>query len=560
MRETGNFTGAREIETLAGGVERGQPSCGWFAHRERLADAENRRQPSGEAHHDLGGLLMMFDRSTHGGAAIARPLLSILLVLTSLACSRAPEPLSAQTDPRDANAAAETISAADLRVRIGALAHDSMRGRPTPSPELEKAARHIARRFESFGLLPGDGDSYLQTFPLTFSSRGASDGESLTIDGPGGGAIGSEDFIAVPSVSGRATGELRVVDLGAPGVLTGTIALVSVSQSNANAALTSARDLLDAGASGVLFAVDASDQYFEGLRRFFSRERMAVGVPDELIAPTALVRMSSLPAALQSAIGSGGPAGQFSANLRTSASFRQDQALNTIGWIEGSDPELRDEYIVFTAHMDHVGVGRPVDGDSIYNGADDDASGTATIIELAEAFASLPTPPRRSLVFMTVSGEENGLLGSAWYAEHPLFPTEETVANINIDMIGRNWEDTVVAIGRDESTLGDILERVLEEHAELGLAMIDDPWPEENFYFRSDHFNFARKGVPILFFFTGPHEDYHGPNDEADRILYDKTARIGRLIFFLGIEIANEADRPQWDAAAYRRIVEGAGS
>ena len=135
---------------------------------------------------------------------------------------------------------------------------------------------------------------------------------------------------------------------------------------------------------------------------------------------------------------------------------------------------------------------------------------------------------------MTVSGEERGLLGSAWYAENPLFPIGATVANLNIDMIGRNWRDTVVAIGRDESTLGTALEETLREHPELGLEMIDDPWPEENFYIRSDHYNFARKGVPILFFFTGTHEDYHGPNDEADRILYEKTARITRLIFHLG--------------------------
>ena len=210
--------------------------------------------------------------------------------------------------------------------------------------------------------------------------------------------------------------------------------------------------------------------------------------------------------------------------------------------------------------MDHVGIGRPVDGDSIYNGADDDASGTAAIVELAEAFASLPTPPRRSLVFMTVSGEERGLLGSRWYVEHPLFPLGATVANLNIDMIGRNWRDTLVAIGREESSLGASLTATVQAHAELGLHLIDDPWPDENFYFRSDHYNFARVGVPILFFFTGPHEDYHGPNDEADRILYDKTARIVRLIFHLGLRVANADERPQWDPAAYRRVVEGGGS
>jgi Zn-dependent M28 family amino/carboxypeptidase len=225
-----------------------------------------------------------------------------------------------------------------------------------------------------------------------------------------------------------------------------------------------------------------------------------------------------------------------------------------VGWLEGSDPELRDEYLVFTAHMDHVGIGRPVNGDSIYNGADDDASGTSAILELAQAFATGPRP-RRSVVFMTVSGEEKGLIGSEWYGEHPLFPLEKTVANLNIDMIGRNWEDTVVAIGKEESSLGETVERVAARHPELGLEVIDDIWPEERFYFRSDHYNFARRGVPILFFFSGVHADYHRPSDEPSKLKYEKAARIARLIYLLGLEIANADDRPTWDPAAYRRVV-----
>ena len=208
--------------------------------------------------------------------------------------------------------------------------------------------------------------------------------------------------------------------------------------------------------------------------------------------------------------------------------------------------------------MDHVGVGRPVEGDSIYNGADDDASGTVTIIELAQAFAALPEAPRRSMVFMTVSGEEKGLLGSGWYADHPTFPLAQTVANLNMDMVGRNWTDTIVAIGKEESTLGPLVERVSAEHPELDMAVIDDIWPEEGFYSRSDHYNFARNGVPVLFFFNGTHDDYHRPSDHADKIAYDKMSRIGRLVFYTGFEVANADDRPAWDAAAYGRVVEQA--
>jgi Zn-dependent M28 family amino/carboxypeptidase len=122
-------------------------------------------------------------------------------------------------------------------------------------------------------------------------------------------------------------------------------------------------------------------------------------------------------------------------------------------------------------------------------------------------------------------------------------------------VIGRNWEDTVVAIGKEESSLGETVERVAARHPELGLEVIDDIWPEERFYFRSDHYNFARRGVPILFFFSGVHPDYHRPSDEPSKLKYEKAARIARLIYLLGLEIANADDRPTWDPAAYRRVV-----
>ena len=482
----------------------------------------------------------------------------LLPVVAALVIAALAPEASAQADSAAA-AAASTITAPDLRLRIGALAHDSMRGRATPSPELDKAARHIARRFEEFGLRPANGDSYLQAYPLTASRAGAPSRQALTILGPDGGTLATDDYIAVPGGRGQASGPVVIVSGAGAQPPAGSVALVPVTPEGIRDALASIRGLLDGGAVSVLLAVDGPDDYFDGIRRFYERERLSVGVPEELGAPIALVKAGALPETLRAALSAGRGTNAYEATVRTHSEFREERAFNTIGWIEGSDPELRGEFVVFTAHMDHIGVGRPVDGDSIYNGADDDASGTAAIMELAEAFASLETPPRRSLVFMTVSGEERGLLGSAWYAENPLFPLGATVANLNIDMIGRNWEDTVVAIGRNESTLGRSLEETLADHPELGLETIDDPWPGENFYFRSDHYNFARKGVPVLFFFTGTHEDYHGPNDEPDRILYDKTARITRLIFHLGRRIADAEDPPAWDPAAYRRVVEGAG-
>jgi Zn-dependent M28 family amino/carboxypeptidase len=231
-------------------------------------------------------------------------------------------------------------------------------------------------------------------------------------------------------------------------------------------------------------------------------------------------------------------------------------APNAVGIVEGSDPVLRDQYVVFSAHMDHIGIGPPDQaGDSIFNGADDDASGTSAVLEVAEAMASLDVAPRRSTVFLIVSGEEKGLWGSEWYAAHPSVPLDATVADLNADMVGRNWTDTIVAIGKEHSDLGATLERVASEHPELNMTPIDDLWPEERFYFRSDHFNFARNGVPILFFFNGTHDDYHGRDDEPDRIDAEKAARIARLLYWLGTEVANADDPPRWNPESYAQIV-----
>ena len=230
-------------------------------------------------------------------------------------------------------------------------------------------------------------------------------------------------------------------------------------------------------------------------------------------------------------------------------------APNVVGVLEGSDPALRNEYVVLSAHMDHVGYGRPVNGDSIYNGADDDASGTAGVIELAEALSRPGARPKRSVIFLTVSGEEHGLWGSAYFSEHAPVPVSQIVANLNIDMIGRNWKDTIVVIGKEHSDLGATLNRVNRAHPELGMSAIDDLWPDENFYFRSDHYNFARKGIPALFFFNGTHPDYHGPDDEPDRIDAEKQARIVRLIYLITQEVGNAAQKPQWNPESYKKIV-----
>jgi Zn-dependent M28 family amino/carboxypeptidase len=230
-------------------------------------------------------------------------------------------------------------------------------------------------------------------------------------------------------------------------------------------------------------------------------------------------------------------------------------APNVVGVVEGTDPSLASEFVVFSAHMDHVGVDPARGADSIFNGADDDASGTAGILELAEAFSQEGARTRRSLLFLAVSGEERGLLGSEAFARHGRVPVDRIIATVNIDMIGRNWRDTIVAVGKAHSDLGATLDRVAAAHPDLGLAAVDDLWPQENFFVRSDHYNFARRGVPALFFFNGTHQDYHQPSDSPDKIDADKEARVLRLIYLFGREVANADARPTWNAESYRRIV-----
>jgi Zn-dependent M28 family amino/carboxypeptidase len=230
-----------------------------------------------------------------------------------------------------------------------------------------------------------------------------------------------------------------------------------------------------------------------------------------------------------------------------------NSAPNAVGILPGTDPALRDEYIVVSAHMDHVGVNSAHPKDSIWNGADDDASGTAGVLALAEAFATAPT--KRSIVFLTVSGEEHGLWGSAWFAANQPVPIGKIVANLNLDMIGRNWKDSIVVIGQEHSDLGATLMKVAAAHPELGITPIPDPWPQENFFGRSDHYNFARRGVPALFFFNGTHEDYHQPSDSPDKIDAEKESRIVKLIYHVGVAVANATARPKWNQESYRKIV-----
>lgn len=226
---------------------------------------------------------------------------------------------------------------------------------------------------------------------------------------------------------------------------------------------------------------------------------------------------------------------------------------NIIGFIEGSD--LKEELVVITAHYDHLGIHNDT---LIYNGADDDASGTAAIMEIAEAFMIAKKEgngPRRSVLIMPVSGEEKGLLGSKYYTENPIYPLENTVANLNVDMIGRiddNYDhpNYVYLIGSDRLSkeLHDISETVNNKHFNIELDYTyNDKNDPNRYYYRSDHYNFAKNKIPVIFYFNGVHADYHQTTDTVEKLNFEKIEKIGRFIFMTAWELANRDERPKLD-------------
>ena len=471
--------------------------------------------------------------------------------------------------------AVQSITPDDIRRRIGIIADDSMRGRDTPSPELEKVAAYIASEFRRFGLKPGgDNGTFMQRYGID-RVRVVAESSIAMLHGGGDTTLTyGQSFVFLDNnvESGDYAGDLVVLTGSFDGptqidtaALAGKMVVISGRARNRARGLR----LMSWRPAGVIVVLPIADSLWSRVTEQYTQSQLRD--PARPIGRTVFVgarlatlgpRLAQLGADVDALLQGTGPltARPLAAQLHVHARIRvtdHASAPNVVGILEGSDPRLKSEYVVLSAHMDHVGVGRPVNGDSIYNGADDDASGTIAVVEAAEAFSQLRPRPKRSIIFLTVSGEEKGLWGSAYFAEHPPVPVSDIVANLNSDMVGRNWKDTIVVIGKEHSDLGATLNRVGAAHPELRMQPIDDLWPQENFYGRSDHFNFARKGVPILFFFSGTHADYHRPSDSVDKIDAEKESRIVKLVFYLGLDVANAADRPKWKADSYSRIVTG---
>jgi hypothetical protein len=492
------------------------------------------------------------------------------------ATAPAPAAVEAQRD------AAAIITPQNYVARIGFLASDALRGRDTPSQGLEAAAAYIQSEFQRMGVEPGGGaGSYLQRweFPIT---RLTQDGVQMRFESP------------------RRTIELRhgtdfVVDRGAPAAVSGGLVFIGAASDQLMSVPGEVRDRVvvvliagrydrdwrllttrvrrlaqEGGATAVMFVLDpafSADEMRTLTQRFGAPGGRLGGVRDITtwyiayesardLFRTAELDLDGLRQRTGAESSRPVPLAGVTAALDAPVEMLQDaNPANVVGVLRGSDPGLRDSYVVISAHYDHVGVGTPdARGDSIYNGADDNASGTAAVLGIAEAFAAMPTAPRRSIIFLLVSGEEKGLLGSRHYSDNPTVPSGQIVANINIDMISRNAADSIVVLGQEYSSLGRLVQRVNQRHPELGLTVAEDIWPEERFFFRSDHFNFVRLEIPALFFFSGVHEDYHRPSDTVDRIDADKGARVSRLIFHTIAAIANDPARPRWSEEGLAEI------
>lgn len=503
---------------------------------------------------------------------MTRPL--ALLLLASLVGP----PLDAQA-PGPLDEAVETITSDDIRTRIEILAHDSMLGRDTPSPGLERAAAYVMAEFHRLGLRPaGDRGTYVQRFGLSrwmvdtaasslkMSSEGARATVSFSSDVR---VIGGE--VSGKPISGHAllvAGPLRPAAARDPRLRN---RIVLLAPDFARPLPFDLGDRVDeiAGAARAVIILSNRDSTTFSRRLDTSLEpRLTPDHRDaEGGAPVVEVRESALGSVATVASLDGVRLRELDSllvrdlpdlriELRIERHYIQRAtAPNLVAVLEGRDPLRRNEYVAISAHLDHIGV-RAGRADSIFNGADDNASGVAGLLELAEAFSRPEARPARSLLFLVPSGEEKGLWGSAYWARHPTVPLGDVVADLNMDLIGRNWADSVIVTGPEMSTLGETLRRVTAGHPDLRMAPVADRWPEERIFYRSDHYNLALAGVPVLFFTSGTHTDYHQPTDVIGRIDAEKASRLVRFVFHIGAAVANEPERPRWYPGRHDRLLE----
>jgi len=500
----------------------------------------------------------------------------------------------------------DTIAAAQLRDYLTFIASDEMEGRDTPSRGLDTTAKFLALNLARWGFKPaGDNGTFFQRIDLRRDridpnqTRVELNGRVLTAGRdylPAGGSgdikgqlvfagtgwyLKSKNIDAYNGVD--PTGKIAVI-FGSPNIPPRGITRADFGKQGEN--FLNPNDYArKRGAVGIVYVPDF--QYIANWERNRQRimERGSIAVakfqtptttplPSIVISPE--IANGLFTGETQSASGifnaSYGPdmpapfllRSTKSMNINILSSFETVPTQNVVAIWEGSDPVLKEEYVALGAHYDHVGICAPGTTDAICNGADDDGSGTTALLSMAEALAKAPTKPKRSVLFVWHCGEEKGLWGSRYFTEYPTVPLDRVVTQINIDMIGRSKgaDDTnerdreltgpneIYLIGSTmmSSELGELVDTVNKSYLNITYdRRYDDPADTNRFFYRSDHFNYARKGIPIIFFFDGVHQDYHRPGDSADKIDYQKMEKVTRTVYMTLWEVANRPTRPRVD-------------
>jgi hypothetical protein len=471
---------------------------------------------------------------------------------------------------------AKMITQSDLKQNLSILASDALEGRETGTRGQKMAAAFISYHFQDLGLKPLVNGSYYQSFELYQSFPGTT---YLQVNGArfrnfedivyvGNSTTDGETTMPVVFVGEGTTADYQQVNVAGKAVL-----VMPGDRGDYRSKISLAKS----NKASMVFVLNSKSRqgfadYASRLRRYFSDGRLSLEKPGEddgdsgyfFVAPAVAEKMFGMSQEKLSGYASAGSrnllkkVAEARVTYRASVDTKVVRTENVLGFLEGTDK--KDEVIVVSAHYDHIGKKQEGEGDLINNGADDDGSGTVTVMQLAKVFAQASKDgkgPRRSMLFMTVTGEEEGLLGSEYYTTHPVIPLENTVVDLNIDMIGRRdaqHRDSppyVYVIGADKlsSELNRISESMNQKYSHLIFDYTyNDPGHPDRLYYRSDHWNFAQHNIPIIFYFDGIHEDYHMPSDEIGKIEFDLLEARARCVFYTAWEIANRDERIMPDA------------
>ena len=496
---------------------------------------------------------------------------------TALALFTLAGPLHAQAAPK-VPAAITSIREADITRDLYVMGGDAMRGREAGTIDEMHASVWVADEMEKIGLKPlGDGGSWFQWWNMR-RTRISSSSSSVQVDGrpmalwtevtpttnTAADVSGPTRFLSDPrDTTLDVRGQIIVTMLTPPPPATIRSTTNTPDYNYTRAALTPlANAFARRGAMAVIVVGDAvADRAFDGIAKVQSRGAYDVigGVPRFIRAPSpaaAAATRAAAPTPVPVLLVHQGALSMLrdgqTVDIRLRAESFEYPSTNVIGVIRGTDPVLRDEYVLFSSHQDHDGVRYAVDGDSIWNGADDNATTSVALLAIARAWKQ--QPGKRSALFIFHGAEERGLLGSRYHAAHPVVPLEKIVAVLNGDMLGRNHPDTAALMGSQppHRNSAALVQMAIDANRATSRFVIDSLWDRpthpEGWYFRSDHVPYAERNVPALFFSSNLHQDYHTPRDEPKTIDYPKLTRMAKWMYMTGWIAANAKDRPAIDA------------